>query len=141
MFTRVTVLLLLVAVVAAAPEGDIAASAPDPGAPVVTTVTDEPRRVTASVEQEPVDEGDYDSSAPALGPAPNPPRNCSTIEGITGNMPGVDLFYERTCDRSTLPRHTSRSVTYRTSLDALPSHKVQETKNTDTQFILFLNYQ
>ena len=33
--------------------------------------------------------------APAPGPAPA--LDCSTIEGVAGGMPGVDLFYERAC--------------------------------------------
>jgi hypothetical protein len=112
MFRRVTAFVLLVAVtrVAAQPDAQAAAPAPDPSSPVLVA-DKEPPTVTASVEDEPFEEGDYDAFAPGPGPAPNDTLNCSTIEGITGNMPGVDLFYERTCDLHALQQRDTRTTT------------------------------
>ena len=112
MFLRVTAFVLLVAVtrVAAQPDAQAAAPAPDPSSPVLVA-DKEPPTVTASVEDEPFEEGDYDAFAPGPGPAPNDPLTCPTIEGITGNMPGVDLFYERTCDLHALQQRDTRTTT------------------------------
>ena len=68
------------------------APAPAPDEDVVLVVTaDDVRGVTAARNAG----RDAFDLAPAPGPAPA--LDCSTIEGVAGGMPGVDLFYERAC--------------------------------------------
>ena len=88
--TAATLLALVAAEDAAPPPAP--APAPDADEDVVLVVTaDDVRGVTAARN-----EGrDAFDLAPAPGPAPA--LDCSTIEGVAGGMPGVDLFYERAC--------------------------------------------
>ena len=88
--TAATLLALVAAEDTAPPTAP--APAPSPDEDVVLVVTaDDVRGVTAARN-----EGrDAFDLAPAPGPAPA--LDCSTIEGVAGGMPGVDLFYERAC--------------------------------------------
>ena len=68
--------------------GPASSELPLPDAPLVE-LADPPRRRRAEADRD-------DAAAP--GPRPSlaeTPLNCSSIEGVTGNMPGVELFYER----------------------------------------------
>ena len=52
-------------------------------------LVDPPRRRRAEADRD-------DAAAPGPGLSlAETPLNCSSIEGVTGNMPGVELFYER----------------------------------------------
>lgn len=68
--------------------GPASSELPLPDAPLVELV-DPPRRRRAEADRD-------DAAAPGPGPSlAETPLNCSSIEGVTGNMPGVELFYER----------------------------------------------
>jgi hypothetical protein len=57
------------------------------------------------------DRDDGDAFAPGPGPSlAETPLNCSSIEGVTGNMPGVDLFYERASRQVERSHKKTRSV-------------------------------
>jgi hypothetical protein len=88
--TAATLLALVAAEDTAPPTAPAPAPAPDEDVLLVVTA-DDVRGVTAARN-----EGrDAFDLAPAPGPAPA--LDCSTIEGVAGGMPGVDLFYERAC--------------------------------------------
>ena len=108
MFPRTSILLLVAACVAVAAQPDLppaevapapqTAELPLPDTPYVVAA-DPPRRRRAATDRD-----DGDAFAPGPGPSlAETPLNCSSIEGVTGNMPGVDLFYERAS------RHVERS--------------------------------
>ena len=89
--TAATRLALVAAAEDAAPP-PAPAPAPAPDEDVVLVVTaDDVRGVTAARNAG----RDAFDLAPVPGPAPA--LDCSTIEGVAGGMPGVDLFYERAC--------------------------------------------
>ena len=68
--------------------GPASSELPVPDAPLVE-LADPPRRRRAEADRD-------DAAAPGPGPSlAETPLNCSSIEGVTGNMPGVELFYER----------------------------------------------
>ena len=68
--------------------GPASSELPLPDAPLVE-LADPPRRRRAEADRD-------DAAAPGPGPSlAETPLNCSSIEGVTGNMPGVELFYER----------------------------------------------
>ena len=68
--------------------GPASSELPLPDASLVELV-DPPRRRRAEADRD-------DAAAPGPGPSlAETPLNCSSIEGVTGNMPGVELFYER----------------------------------------------
>lgn len=94
MLPLATLLLLAAAPFAVATQPDLppAEVAPAPGPDTLLVVpADPPRRRRAETDRD-----DGDTFAPGLGPAlTETPLNCSSIEGVTGNMPGVELFYER----------------------------------------------
>ena len=75
---------------AAPPPAPAPAPAPDEDVLLVVTA-DDVHGVTAARNAG----RDAFDLAPAPGPAPA--LDCSTIEGVAGGMPGVDLFYERAC--------------------------------------------
>ena len=102
MLPRTSILLLVAACVAVAAQPDLppaevapapqTAELPLPDTPYVVAA-DPPRRRRAATDRD-----DGDAFAPGPGPSlAETPLNCSSIEGVTGNMPGVDLFYERAC--------------------------------------------
>ena len=100
MLIRTSILLLVAACFAVAAQPDLppagvapapqTAELPLPDTPHVVAA-DPPRRRRAATDRD-----DGDAFAPGPGPSlAETPLNCSSIEGVTGNMPGVDLFYER----------------------------------------------
>ncbi len=90
--TAATLLALVAAEDAAEDAALPPAPAPAPDEDVVLVVSaDDVRGVTAARNAG----RDAFDLAPAPGPAPA--LDCSTIEGVAGGMPGVDLFYERAC--------------------------------------------
>lgn len=98
-----------------------------------------PASAPSRVQKElPDDDEEDDVFAPARAAAPQ--LNCSTIEGVTGGMTGVDLFYQRafpatgswvphrlnvrpklteaTCSGASLRRHAAHSSCVRRTLQA-----------------------
>ena len=88
--TAATLLALVAAEDTAPPTAPAPAPAPDEDVLLVVTA-DDVHGVTAARNAG----RDAFDLAPAPGPAPA--LDCSTIEGVAGGMPGVDLFYERAC--------------------------------------------
>ena len=88
--TAATLLALVAAEDTAPPTAPAPAPAPDEDVLLVVTA-DDVRGVTAARNAG----RDAFDLAPVPGPAPA--LDCSTIEGVAGGMPGVDLFYERAC--------------------------------------------
>ena len=82
--------------------GPASSELPLPDASLVELV-DPPRRRRAEADRD-------DAVAPGPGRRSRDPLNCSSIEGVTGNMPGVELFYERASAKSSAPRRSSFSV-------------------------------
>lgn len=88
--TAATLLALVAAEDTAPPPAPAPAPSPDEDVLLVVTA-DDVRGVTAARNAG----RDAFDLAPVPGPAPA--LDCSTIEGVAGGMPGVDLFYERAC--------------------------------------------
>ena len=115
MLPRTSILLLVAACVAVAAQPDLppaevapapqTAELPLPDTPYVVAA-DPPRRRRAATDRD-----DGDAFAPGPGPSlAETPLNCSSIEGVTGNMPGVDLFYERASRQVERSHKKTRSV-------------------------------
>lgn len=115
MLPRTSILLLVAACVAVAAQPDLppaevapapqTAELPLPDTPYVVAA-DPPRRRRAATDRD-----DGDAFAPGPGPSlAETPLNCSSIEGVTGNMPGVDLFYERASRQVERSYKNTRSV-------------------------------
>ena len=76
---------------------------------------DPPRRRRAETTR-----GDGDAFAPGPGPSlAETPLNCSSIDGVTGNMPGVELFYERASRRVERSQKTTRLASLLSSFTRL----------------------
>ncbi len=102
--------------VAAPPDLPPAEVAPAPGPDTLLVVpADPPRRRRAETTR-----GDGDAFAPGPGPSlAETPLNCSSIEGVTGNMPGVELFYERASRRVERSQKTTRLASLLSSFTRL----------------------